>query len=221
VNIIWLLANEQIELHSLARSASTAQHCPGLDLAANPRSVSFVNISQGNRSDNLRIGLECHARSDEVKDWEDQPASRCSLKELEDLVDKMEFDGEVEYASREAEPQKWAENRIQAADKYLNLVDAAERKANMEKVIAHYLAAAEVLTREEFPERWADIQMSLCAAYLQRVEGVRRENMENAMKCFNACKELRGDDTLPADWLKQQWEKGAEARRRDAAATTV
>jgi hypothetical protein len=91
----------------------------------------------------------------------------------------------------------------------------------VEKVIAHYLAAAEVLTKEESPERWADIQMSLCAAYLQRVEGVRRDNMENAMKCFNACKEVRGgDDTLPADWFKKQWEKGAKARRRDAAAMT-
>jgi hypothetical protein len=162
--------------------------------------------------------MECHARSGEVRNWEDQPARRFSVKEVGELL-KMEFDGEVELASREADPQAWAERRIQAADKYLNLVDAAERKANMEKVIAHYLAAADVLTKEEFPERWADIQMSLCDAYLQRVEGVRRENMENAMKCFNACKELRGDDPLPADWLKQQWEKGAEARRRDAAGT--
>jgi hypothetical protein len=44
--------------------------------------------------------------------------------------------------------------------------------------------------------------------------------MENAMKCFNAYEEMRGDDPLPTDWLKQQWEKGAEARRRDAAAMT-
>jgi hypothetical protein len=159
--------------------------------------------------------MQCFAN--EVRDWEDQ-APQYSAKLAGDISTKWEFHGEVEFASREVEPLVWAENRIKAADTYLNLVDAAERKANMEKVIAHYLAAAEVLTKEEFPERWADIQMSLCDAYLQRVEGVRRENMENAMKCFNACKEVRGDDTLPADWLKQQWEKGAEARRRDAAA---
>jgi hypothetical protein len=165
------------------------------------------------------MSLECYARS-EVPDWEEQPSH--SGKEVVNMLHKMAFDGEVELVSREAEPQAWARSRILAADKYLNLVDAAERKANMEKVIAHYLAAAEVLTKEEFPERWADIQMSLCGAYMQRVEGVRRENMENAMKCFEACKELvRGDDTLPADWLKQQWEKGAEARRRDAATTDV
>jgi hypothetical protein len=157
-----------------------------------------------------------------VRDWDDQPPDdRRVSKDGEELRSKMEFDGQVEYASREANPRAWAESRIQYADKYLHLVDAVERTANMEKVIAHYLAAAEVLTKEEFPERWADIQMSLCDAYLQRVEGVRRENMENAMKCLNACNEMRGDDTLPADWLKQQWEKGAEARRRDAAAMTV
>jgi hypothetical protein len=164
--------------------------------------------------------MECHARSDEVRDWEDQPPDQRSGKEIVDQFRKMEFDGEMEFVSREASPRAWAESRIKAADKYLNLLDAAERKANMEKVIAHYLAAAEVLTKEEFPERWADIQMSLCDAYLQRVEGVRRENMENAMKCLNAYTEVRGDDPLPADWLKQQWEKGAEARRRDAAAMT-
>jgi hypothetical protein len=164
--------------------------------------------------------MECHARSSEVKDWKDQPASQYSPKEIVNMMANMEFNGEVEFACREASPQAWAESRIKVADRYLELVDAAERKANMEKVIAHYLAAAEVLTKEKFPTRWADIQMNLCDAYLQRVEGVRRENMENAMKCLNACKEVRGDDPLPADWLKQQWEKGAEARRRDAAAMT-
>jgi hypothetical protein len=162
--------------------------------------------------------MECDARSYEVRDCEDQPADERPAKEVINLVEKMKIDGEMEFDSREADPQAWAENRIKAADKYLNLVDAAEHKANMEKVITDCLAAAEVLTKEEFPERWAHIQMSLCDAYLQRVEGVRRENMENAMKCLNACKEVRGDDPLlPADWFKQQWEKGAEARHRDTA----
>jgi hypothetical protein len=99
----------------------------------------------------LRTSLECFARSAEVRDWGDHPPIQYSSdREAGDLLEKMEFDGELEFASREAEPQAWAENRIDAADKYLNLVDAAERKANMEKVIAHYLAAAEVLTKEEF-----------------------------------------------------------------------
>jgi hypothetical protein len=162
--------------------------------------------------------MECRARGDEGRDWDDQPHDESCVKEGNDEMARVDFDGEAGFYSREAEPQRWAKSRVHAADTYLNLVDVAERKANMEKVISHYLAAAEVLTKEEFPERWADIQMSLCDAYLQRVEGVRRENMENAMKCFDACKEVRGEDTLPSDWLKQQWEKGAEARRRDAAA---
>jgi hypothetical protein len=162
--------------------------------------------------------MECYANSVEVKDWKDRPVDgEGSAKEVGDLLERMDFNGEAEFVSRQA----WAESRIEAADRYLDLVDAVEQKGNMEKVIAHYLAAAEVLTKEEFPERWADIQMSLCDAYLQRVEGVRRENMENALKCFNAYQEVRGEYTLPAGWLKQQWEKGAEARRRDAAAMTV
>jgi hypothetical protein len=155
--------------------------------------------------------MECLAQSCEVRDLGDQAAW--------EVPERMNLHGGVKVDSLEADPQAWAENRILFADKYLNLVDAAEHKANMEMVIASCLAAAEVLTEEEFPERWADIQMSLCAAYLQRVEGVRRENMENAMKCLNACKEVRGDVTLPADWLKQQWAKGAEARRRETAMT--
>jgi hypothetical protein len=193
-------------------------YCSELDLPTNPRSVS--STLQGKRSENLRISMECLAAGDEVREWEEQPQCHYSANEAGEFFTELEFNGELELTSRETEPLVWAGNRIKAANKYLNLVDAAERKANMEKVIAHYLAAAEVLTKEEFPERWADIQMSLCDAYLQRVEGVRRENMENAMKCLNAYKEVHGDgdDALPADWLKQQWEKGAEARRRDAAA---
>jgi hypothetical protein len=166
--------------------------------------------------------MECYARGGELKGCEDRPRDdEGSVKEVGDLLERMDFNGEAGFESRKAEPRAWAEGRIRAANKYLHLVDAAERKANMEQVITNYLAAAEVLTKEEFPERWAEIQMSLCDAYLQRVEGVRRENMENAMKCFNASNQMRGDALLPADWLKHQWEKGAVARRRDAAATTV
>jgi hypothetical protein len=178
------------------------------------------STSQGNRSENLRISIECHARSNEERDSEGRRPDQCFKKEFWNVLDRMDFDGEAELVSREADPQAWAERRIKAADKYLDLVDAAERKANMEKVIAHYLAAAEVLTKDKFPERWADIQMALCDAYLQRVEGVRRENMENAMKCVNAYREVRGEDPLPADWVAQKWANGAEARRRDAATMT-
>ena len=79
----------------------------------------------------------------------------------------------------------------------------------------------EVFTKEKFPDKWADVQMQLCAGYMQRVEGVRRDNMEKAMRCFDACKEVRPNETLPDEFLKKQWARGAYARkaadRRDAA----
>ena len=52
-------------------------------------------------------------------------------------------------------------------------------------------SAMEVFTKEAFPDKWADVQMKLCEAYMQRVEGVRRDNMEKAMMCFDECKDVR------------------------------
>ena len=80
----------------------------------------------------------------------------------------------------------------------------------------------EVFTREAFPDEWADVQMQLCAAYMQRVEGSLRENMEKAMRCFDACKEVRSGETLPDDFVKKHCAKGAKARKMlDAANGSV
>ena len=94
----------------------------------------------------------------------------------------------------------------------MKLFDREERCENVEKAIGYYESAIEVFTKEAFPVKWADVQMKLCAAYMQRVEGVRRDNLEKAMRCFDACKEVRPEQILPSEFLKKQWAKGADAR---------
>jgi hypothetical protein len=118
---------------------------------------------------------------------------------------------------KETDSMAWATDQMKLADQCLKLFDQEERRANVEKAIGYCESALKVLTKEAFPDEWADLQMKMCGAYMQRVDGGRRENMEKAMRCFNSRKEVRPDETLPADFLKKQWARGADARKNAAA----
>jgi hypothetical protein len=82
----------------------------------------------------------------------------------------------------------------------------------VEKAVAYCESVIEVFSKEELPDKWADVQMKLCGAYMQRAEGVRRENLETAMRCFDACKEVRPHEKLPDEVLRKRWARGADAR---------
>jgi hypothetical protein len=88
----------------------------------------------------------------------------------------------------------------------------------VEKAIVCYLGATEVFTKVAHPGKFADLQMSLCAAHLQRVQGKRRENLENAQRRFDACKEVRAESTLSSDWVKEQWATSAQGGSAGAGA---
>jgi tetratricopeptide (TPR) repeat protein len=119
----------------------------------------------------------------------------------------------LQVATKDDDPTAWAINQIEHAGKCFRLSDSDQRCQNVENGIGYLEAATEVFTRAAFPDKWADVQMQLCAAYMQRVEGVRRENMEKAMRCFDKCKEVRPNEQLPDEFLKKQWARGADARQ--------
>jgi hypothetical protein len=128
---------------------------------------------------------------------------------------------ELRVATKDEDPIAWASNQAELADKCLKQCDQESLSYNVEKAIEYCESAMEVFTKEAFPGKWADVQMQLCAAYMQRAEGVRRDNMEKAMRCFDACKKVRPDETLPDDFLKKHMTRGAAARKApDRAATS-
>jgi hypothetical protein len=118
-----------------------------------------------------------------------------------------------QVATKDEDPTAWASHQLELADQCLKQFDQKQRCEKVEKTIAYCESATEVFTMEKFPDKWTDVQMKLCGAYMQRVEGVRRDNMEKATLNFEACKQVRPDETLPVDFLRQQWARGANARK--------
>ena len=52
---------------------------------------------------------------------------------------------------------------------------------DLEQAILYYLQVLKERTRQAFPEDWATAQNSLADAYLQRIQGVRADNVEEAI----------------------------------------
>ena len=93
---------------------------------------------------------------------------------------------------------------------------AARRRAvgdkaeNMDKAIAAYDAALEVLTRKKHPLHHAGTQTSLGIVYSKRIMGERRENLEKAIACYQAALEVYAAETFPE-------ERGRVQKRLDEA----
>ena len=77
-----------------------------------------------------------------------------------------------------------------------------ERGENIEKAIAFYQAALEVITRPAFPQFWAMTQNNLAVAYKNRIRGERDENIEKAIAFYEAALEVRTPTSLPLDCLQ-------------------
>ncbi|MEG4202941.1 CHAT domain-containing protein, partial [Microcoleus sp. Pol7_A1] len=79
-----------------------------------------------------------------------------------------------------------------------------ERGENIEKAIAFYQAALQVLTRDAFPQQWAMTQNNLASAYSNRIKGERGENIEKAIAFYQAALQVLTRDTFPQQWAMTQ-----------------
>ena len=61
-----------------------------------------------------------------------------------------------------------------------------------------------VYTREAFPQNWATAQNNLGTAYQDRIRGSRAENLEAAIKAFEAALTVRTREAFPQDWAMTQ-----------------
>ena len=61
-----------------------------------------------------------------------------------------------------------------------------------------------VRTREAFPQDWAMTQNNLGTAYRDRIQGSRAENLEAAIKAFEAALTVRTREAFPQDWARTQ-----------------
>ena len=71
-----------------------------------------------------------------------------------------------------------------------------------------------VRTREAFPQDWAMTQNNLGTAYKDRIQGSRAENIEAAIKAYEAALTVRTREAFPQDWAMTQNNLGIAYRDR-------
>ncbi|MEG3845301.1 tetratricopeptide repeat-containing protein, partial [Microcoleus sp. herbarium14] len=79
-----------------------------------------------------------------------------------------------------------------------------DKAENIEKAIACYQAALQVLTRAALPLDWAMTQIGLAAAYGQRIKEDRGENLEKAIAFSEAASEVYTRAAFPQQWAMTQ-----------------
>ena len=75
-----------------------------------------------------------------------------------------------------------------------------------------------VYTREAFPQDWAMTQNNLGNAYRDRIQGSRAENLEAAIKAYEAALTVRTREAFPQDWAMTQNNLGTAYRTASRAA---
>lgn len=90
---------------------------------------------------------------------------------------------------------------------YANYV-SRERRENLERAIACYREALQVLTLEAYPHDYATIQRKLGSAYEQRIEDEQRENLELAIACYREALRVHTFEEFPYDYAQIQGNLG-------------
>ena len=74
-----------------------------------------------------------------------------------------------------------------------------ESGSNLEESIEHQRAVMEVWTREKHSHGWALAHHNLGNVYAERICGNRADNLEEAIRCFQAALEGFTRDKYPED----------------------
>ena len=102
----------------------------------------------------------------------------------------------------------WARVNFGLGSVYMDRVDG-ERSDNIEKAIAAFDAAAEVMTKATAPSHWGSLQINLSKAYWHRIHGRRADNVERAIEAAEAALSAFPRDKAASDWGSAQQALGA------------
>jgi hypothetical protein len=105
-------------------------------------------------------------------------------------------------------------NEAQARDlvlrgELLRRLPTGDSTANLQRAIAGYEAALQVLTKTEFPADWAAVQHELGGAYWSLPTGDRTANVTRAIACYEAALRVRTEVGSPVEWAMTQNNLGA------------
>jgi tetratricopeptide (TPR) repeat protein len=100
-------------------------------------------------------------------------------------------------------PEEWARYQSNLATAYMNRI-SGDRRSNIEKAIACYRKALEVVNPESSPALWGDLQNNLAVTYSERLEGERAQNIEQAIALANEVLLVCTRDAFPKQWSDSQ-----------------
>ena len=102
----------------------------------------------------------------------------------------------------------WARVNFGLGNVYMDRVHG-ERSDNIERAIAAFDAAAEVMTKATAPSHWGSLQINLSKAYWHRIQGRRADNVERALEAAEAALASFPREKAASDWGTAQQALGA------------
>jgi CHAT domain-containing protein len=81
---------------------------------------------------------------------------------------------------------------------------SGDRAENLDRAIAAYTQALQILTPERSAQDWATLQNDLGIAYQDRIRGERADNLEKAITAFESALTIRTRDAFPREWADTQ-----------------
>lgn len=109
------------------------------------------------------------------------------------------YDLSLQIFTQEAYPRNWArtlENRNQVTEQ----LGTGDRPISQEAALDNYLVLLEQFDLLEQPVEWASIHVNWGNSYLNRIEGVRRDNMEQAILHFDQALSVLTPELSPMLW---------------------
>ena len=75
-----------------------------------------------------------------------------------------------------------------------------DKAENIERAIAGYEQALQVMTRQAMPVEWAQTMMNLAIAYSDRIRGDKAENIERAIAGYEQALQVMTRQAMPVEW---------------------
>ena len=181
------------------------------------------DVSQGQRSANLKRSIACYDLALEVytrealpQDWAATQNNKGTAYQFLPSGDRGAnlreaiacHDLALTVRTREALPQDWAMTQNNKATAY-QFLPSGDRDANLREAIACHDLALEVYTREALPQDWAATQNNKGNAYRSLPSGDRGANLREAIACYDLALEVYTREALPQDWATTQNNKGS------------
>ncbi|MEX6779353.1 CHAT domain-containing protein [Limnospira fusiformis] len=178
---------------------------------------AYSDRIQGERADNIesairwyQAALEVYTRTAFPEDWArtqmglgNAYSNRIRGKGANNIIKEAigRFQDALEYYSRMTFPEKWPATQNNLATAYQISFGVEEANNIIGKAIRRF--------RTDFPEDWARAKNNFAIVYSNRIRRERADNIEEAIRCYEAALEVFTRTAFPEYWATTQINLGS------------